>query len=141
MEKNWPHPLGLRSPRPNNKLGRNTAPPISIQAALIPPRHTGGLYSHPKTKPHPPEGQDSAPPTSPFNQEAHQKPLYQLHSQGGRHQKQKRLQPYSLQKRRPSHRKLCKMKRQRNMSYMKEQDKTPEKQLSELEISNLHKRL
>ena len=64
MEKNWPHPLGLRSPRPNNKLGRNTAPPISIQAALIPPRHRGGLYSHPETKPHPPEGQDSAPPTS-----------------------------------------------------------------------------
>ena len=26
------------------------------------------------------------------------------------------------------------------MSYMKEQDKTPEKQLSELEISNLHEK-
>ena len=31
--KIWPHPSGLRSPRPNNKLGGNTAPTISKQAA------------------------------------------------------------------------------------------------------------
>ena len=35
------------------------------------------------------------------------------------------------------HSKKDKMKRQRAMSQMKEQDKTPEKQLSEVEISNL----
>ena len=29
----WPHPSALRSPRPNNKLGGNTSPPISKQAA------------------------------------------------------------------------------------------------------------
>ena len=35
------------------------------------------------------------------------------------------------------HRKLDKMKWQRNMSWTKEQDKTPEKQLSEVDISKL----
>ena len=35
------------------------------------------------------------------------------------------------------HRKIDKMKRQRAMYQMKEQDKTPEKQLNEMEISNL----
>ena len=32
------------------------------------------------------------------------------------------------------------MKRERNMSHMKEQDKTPEEQLSEVEIRNLHEK-
>ena len=31
--KIWPHPSGLRSPRPNNKPGGNTAPSISKQTA------------------------------------------------------------------------------------------------------------
>ena len=35
------------------------------------------------------------------------------------------------------HRKIDKMKRQRTMYQMKEQDKTPEKQLNEVEIGNL----
>ena len=35
------------------------------------------------------------------------------------------------------HRKIDKMKRQRAMYQMKEQDKTPEKQLNEVEIGNL----
>ena len=35
------------------------------------------------------------------------------------------------------HRKTDKMKRQRAMYQMKEQDKTPEKQLNEVEIGNL----
>ena len=35
------------------------------------------------------------------------------------------------------HRKIDKMKRQRAMYQMKEKDKTPEKQLHELEIGNL----
>ena len=32
---------------------------------------------------------------------------------------------------------LAKMRRQRNMAQMKEQNKTPEKELNEMEISNL----
>ena len=33
FEKVWLYPSGLRTPRPNNKLGGNTAPPISKLAA------------------------------------------------------------------------------------------------------------
>ena len=114
----------------------NTASvPLGTQLPLITPRD----------KAHPPEGQDSAPPTSVqagtslSHQEAYNKPLYQLPPQGSRHQKHRRLQPSSLQKRRPDE-KLYKMKRQINISQMKELDKTPEKQLSELEISSLHEK-
>ena len=42
-------------------------------------------------------------------------------------------------KRRP-HKNLYKMKRQINMTQMKEKDKIPEKQPSEVEISNLHEK-
>ena len=54
-----------------------------------------------------------------------------------RQQKQGELQPYSLWNESYIHRKIDKMKRQRTMYHMKEQDKTPEKQLNEVEISNL----
>ena len=46
-------------------------------------------------------------------------------------QKQGELQSCSLWNENHNHRKLDKMKRQRIMSQMKQQDKTPEKQLSE----------
>ena len=65
------------------------------------------------------------------------KSLDQLHSPGGSHQKQEGLQPCSLQKRERKHRKPERMKQQRN-AQMKEQDKTPEEQLCEVEIGNLH---
>ena len=39
-----------------------------------------------------------------------------------------------------NHRKLLKMKRQRIISQLKEQDKTPGKQLNEVEISNLREK-
>ena len=51
--------------------------------------------------------------------------------------KQEELQSCSLQNENHSHKKRDKMKRQRTMSQMKEQDKTPEKQLNEVEIGNL----
>ena len=38
---------------------------------------------------------------------------------------------------RNKHREAAKMRRQRNMAQMKEQIKTPEKELNEMEISNL----
>ena len=38
---------------------------------------------------------------------------------------------------RNTHREAAKMRRQRNMAQMKEQIKTPEKELNEIEISNL----
>ena len=57
----WPHPLGLRSPRPNNKQSGNTAPPISCLKSF---QAHSDLESYPETTPHLLEGQDSAPPTS-----------------------------------------------------------------------------
>ena len=47
------------------------------------------------------------------------------------------LQSCSLWNKNPIHRKTDKMKRQRAMYQLKEQDKTPEKQLNEVETGNL----
>ena len=52
-------------------------------------------------------------------------------------EKQEELQFSSLWKENHIHRKTDKMKRQRTLYQMKEQDKTPEKQLNEVEIGNL----
>ena len=59
----------------------------------------------------------------------------------GRQQKQEELQEElqscSLWNKNHIHRKIDKMKRQKTMYQMKEQDKTSEKQLNEVEIGNL----
>ena len=55
-------------------------------------------------------------------------------------QKQEELQSCSLWNKNNIQRKTDKMKRQRAMYQMKEQDKTPEKQLNEVEIGNLPQR-
>ena len=55
----------------------------------------------------------------------------------GQKQKQEELQFCSLWKENYIHRKTDKMKRQRTLYHMKEQDKTAEKQLNEVEIGNL----
>ena len=55
----------------------------------------------------------------------------------GRQQKQEELQSCSLYNKNHIHRKTDKMKRQRAVYQMKERDKTPEKQLNEVEIGNL----
>ena len=54
----------------------------------------------------------------------------------GRQQKQEELQSCSLWNKNHIHRNTDKMKRQRAMFQMKQQDKTPEKQLNEVEIGN-----
>ena len=66
----------------------------------------------------------------------HQPPR-QPHPPEGRQQKQEELQSCSLWNENHIHRKTDKMKRQRAMYQNKEQDKTPEKQLNEVEIGNL----
>ena len=65
------------------------------------------------------------------------KSLDQTQPPGGIHQKQEGLQSHSLRNKDHKHRKLDKMRWQRNMLQMKEQDKTLEKQLSEVEIGNI----
>ena len=52
-------------------------------------------------------------------------------------QKQEELQSCSLWNKNHIHRKIDRMKRQKAMYQRKEQDKTPEKQLNEVELGNL----
>ena len=59
------------------------------------------------------------------------------HRPEGRQEKQEELQSCSLWNKRHIHRKRDKMKRHRAMYQMMEQDKTPEKQLNEVEIGKL----
>ena len=66
--------------------------------------------------------------TSPSHQKACTSLLDQPYPPGGRQQKQE-LQPCRLWNRNLNHRKLDKMRWQRNMSHVKEKDKTPEEQL------------
>ena len=68
------------------------------------------------------------------------KPVRQTHPPEGRQQKQE-LYSCCLQNENHTHRKLIEMKMQRIMSQMKEQDKTPEKQLNEVKIGNLSEKV
>ena len=73
-------------------------------------------------------------PEQPMNQQRYQK---QNKKYFDTEQKQEELQSCSLWNINYIHRNIDKMKRQRAMYQMKEQDKTPEKQLNEVEIVNL----
>ena len=87
------------------------------------------LTKHPLTQPCPPEGQDPAPPTSrqeSTHQEACTSLLDQPYPPGDKQQKQKELQPCSLQNRNCNHRKLDKMRWQRNISQMTKEQKKPQ---------------
>jgi len=61
-------------------------------------------------------------------------PLSLLHQRADRRSKKKHN--LTMTKTKPQSRKLISMKKQKFMSQMKRQDKTPEKQLNEVEISN-----
>ena len=52
-------------------------------------------------------------------------------------QKKQELQPHSLQNKNYNHKKQIKMKKHGITTQMKEQDKSPEKQLNEVETGNL----
>ena len=64
------------------------------------------------------------------------KPLSLIHQRAGRRSK-RNYNPMASRTENQNHRKLLKMKRQRIISQLKEQDKTPGKQLNEVEIGNL----
>ena len=66
-----------------------------------------------------------------------QYPLVHLLFYKGKRLCKEELQSCSLWNKNHIHRKINKMKRQRAMYQMKQQDKTPEKQLNEVEIGNL----
>ena len=78
------------------------------------------------------------PTTSPSHQETYTSLLDSLIHQRADSRSKKNYNPASLwNKNHHIHRKIDKMKRQRATYQMKEQDKTPEKQLNEVEIGNL----
>ena len=62
-------------------------------------------------------------------------------SGGVRHQKQEEQRPCNLQKGDLKYSELDKMRRQRNMLQMKEQDKNPQDQINEEEIDSLPEKL
>ena len=119
------------------------SPSISKQAASSPPRHTPAsnhtlrqspIHQRKKTWLHLPVGKHQSLPLG-------SQPQTPISTSPTRGQKLEVREAIILQpiKRRPQKR-LYKMKRQRNVRQMKEQNKTQEKQLSELEISKLYEK-
>ena len=153
MEKIWPHLSGRRSPRPNNNRGGGegsephpsanrlpkdlpgTQPPLISPGDKVPPTRGIRISS---------THQGAA--TSPSHQEACSKPPYQLQLQGGQISEAREattlLRSYnSIICRKGDHTKsLHKMKRQRIVTQIGEQEPPPQKQLSDLEIINLHEK-
>jgi len=82
----------------------------------------------------PPEQDPVFPTTSPCHQKAYTS-LIASSIKKGRQKKKNHSLPSTNTK--PHHRKLISMKKHKVMSQMKEQGKTPEKQLNEVEIGNL----
>ena len=93
-----------------------------------------GLKLH-RVRPCPPEQDLVFPTTSLSHQEA-----YRLASSIRGQAEGRRTTIQQWLKPKPYHRKLISMKKQKVTSQMKGQDKTPEKQLNEVEIGNLPKK-
>ena len=117
-----PHPSADRL----LKVFLSSQPPLSIPIDIaLPTRETKQNSTHQWAG------------TSLSHQEACTSLLDQPHSPEGRHHKEEELQSFSLQNEDHKHRKIDKMRQKRNMFQTKEQDKTLEKQLSEVEKGNL----
>ena len=146
--KIWPHPTVFwhqhwKDPRPKNKVGTQPypladklpkvcqgteLPLITLSHMALPIRVKRISSSH--------QWAGTVPPI----RKAATAPYISLHSVIGTHQQQGSYNPVTCKKWDHKDGKLYKMKWERNMSQMKKQDKTPEKQLSEVEISSLHEK-
>ena len=122
FRKILPHPSVPRSPGPNNNPGGISAPPISKRLPKDLPRHTATSNL---TQRQIPTHQWAG--TSPSHQEVYSKPPYQLQPQGGQTSEVREATTLLSAKRRP-HQKPTKMKRQRTISQIKEQEKKKKKQ-------------
>ena len=91
--------------------------------------------------PCPPERQDTAQPTEHLQHSlppgSLHKPLNQPHPLGADSKNKGNYETLACKKEIPNHSKLNKMRRQRNMQQMKEQDKNPPDQTNEEEIGSL----
>ena len=126
--KIWPHPSALRSPGQTIIwVGTQPHPSVNNLPKDPPTPGTQPPLISPRDKAPPPRGIRIGSTyqwagTSPSHRETYSKRLYQLQPQGGRHQKQEKLQLYCLQK--GNHTKnLYKVKRQRTMTPIKDQEK------------------
>ena len=104
--KIWPHPSGLRSPRPNNKLGGNTASPHQQRGCLKTPPATELPLITPRDKIPPTRGIRITSSfqwagTSSSHQEVCRKPLYVLQLQEGQKPEARGATTLSSAKRRP----------------------------------------
>ena len=113
----WSHKLGLRSPRPNNKQAGNTDPLINKQVPKV-------LHITPTDKGPPPRGTRLSSTyqwagTCPSHQEAGHKLLYFTYKEADTRSKTG-YTPLTYKK--EIMQKAYKMRRQRNMNQMKEQD-------------------
>ena len=141
--KAWPHPTAYRlqcwdtSDQTTNVAGTQSLPsvyrlPKVFLSLQLPAKHT-----HIDTAP-PPEGQDPAPPTSGQAPASLTRKLAQAsQTSSTRGQAAEVRKTATLWNRNHNHRKLDKMRQQKNMSFMREQDKTPEEQLIQIEIGNI----
>ena len=130
--KIWPHlsviaekPQGKRQPRWHH----STTPPST--GYLKPPQAHRCLSSHPETKPRPPEGLESAPPTSgqasaPPIRKPTASPHTNFSHKGGQTPEEREATTLLSAKRTP-HQKPIKMKRQRTITQIREKEKTPER--------------
>ena len=114
--------------RPNNQQGRNTAPPISRQAASSLPEPTADpAHQGDKIQLHPPVSRSQSLPPRGL-----QKSMRPASSTRGRQQKQE-PPPCGTE---TSYRELDRM-RQQGMFQMEKHDTAPEQQLREVETGNL----
>ena len=100
--KIWPHSSELRSLRANNNRVGTQSHPSAKRLPEVLLRKQSPLIT-PRDKALPTRGTRLSSiyqwaGTNPSHQEACHKPLFQLHPQRGRHQKQESLQPSSQQK-------------------------------------------
>ena len=119
-----PHPSVNRLPKDHP----GTQPPLISPRDKVPPTSGRGIS---------PTYQWAG--TSPSHKEAYSKPLTNFSHKGGTHQKLREARTLLSAKRTP-HQKPIKMKRQRTITQIREKEKTPEKQLSDLEIISLQEK-
>ena len=124
--KIWPYPSVLRSPRRKNNPGGSQPKPSVNRLPKDPPGTQPPLTSHRDKAPHT-RGIEISPTyqwagTSPSHQEANSKSPYQLHPQGDQ-TSEVRGATTLLSAKRDHTKKPIKVKRQRTITWIKEQEK------------------
>ena len=128
--KVWPHPSGVRSPRPTNNLGGNTAHPSGNRLPKVPPGIQPPLITPREKAPLTREIRSSSnyqgAGTSPSHGRLQLAPVPTLATRGQTSEAREAITLYSAKKE-TTPQNLYKMKRQRIMIQIKEQEKNHRK--------------